>query len=142
MFQGQTDSSVVEDSSLLGCDTVLLAGWFDHVFKLLTPPQNISTPLHAPSHISTVHFIDKSTTVFSHHHKALTVCLHPLHIITTHIYTVSNNKMADMQQCDTGSILVAINLGSKCGAVLYLQKVCYFCGGRSHANFSSWFDCS
>jgi hypothetical protein len=74
MFQGQIDINVVEDSCLLGCDAVLLAVWFDHLFKLLAPPQNISIRLHAPLHPSGLyspsgHFIDNSTAFFSDRHK-------------------------------------------------------------------------
>jgi len=61
---------VVEDSSLPGCDALLLAGWFDSVLQLLTPPQNISTRLHTPLHSPSAHIIDNPTAVFLHHHKA------------------------------------------------------------------------
>ena len=46
----RSESSVVEDSGFLGCDAVLLAEWFYHVFKLFTSPQNISTRPHTPLH--------------------------------------------------------------------------------------------
>ena len=37
--------------------------------------------------------------------------------------------MADTQHCDAGSILVALNLVSKCSVVLHLQKnVLFFVG--------------
>lgn len=48
---------------------------------------------------------------------------------TSQFPTVSNNKMADTQHCDAGSILVALNLVLKCGVILHLQKnVLFFVG--------------
>ena len=133
MFQGQIDISVVEDWSLLRCDAVLLAGWFDSVFQLLTPPQNISTRLHAPLHSPSAYIVDNSTassrtttkqncmppsTAHQHHpHPYNTHCLpksapHFLDCFTLKIQTM--NYSPQRQKChprrDEPSVTISLRL--------------------------------
>ena len=54
---------------------------------------------------------------------------------TSQFLRVSNNKMADMQHFDAGSILVALNLESKCGVVLHIKKNVLFLWGQEPCKF-------
>jgi hypothetical protein len=77
IFQGQIDSNVVEDSSLLGCDV----GWVVCVYMTHTSPEYFhqapgslapQSGLHSPS----VHMTDNSTAVLHHHKVKLYASIH------------------------------------------------------------------